>query len=52
MLGIMAGSIISGQMISRTGRYRIFPIIGSALMVVGLFLFSLVGADTPLWKTA
>ena len=52
VLGIMAGSVISGQTISRTGRYRIFPIIGSALMVVGLFLFSLVGADTPLWKTA
>ena len=49
--GIMAGSIISGQAISRTGRYRIFPIIGTALMVVGLFLFSLIGADTPLWQT-
>jgi EmrB/QacA subfamily drug resistance transporter len=50
--GIMAGSIISGQTISRTGRYRIFPIIGTGLMVVGLFLFSLIGADTPLWQTA
>ena len=40
-LGIMAGSIISGQIISRTGRYRIFPIIGAALMVVALLLFSL-----------
>jgi EmrB/QacA subfamily drug resistance transporter len=48
--GIMAGSIISGQAISRTGRYRIFPIIGTALMVIGLFLFSLIGADTPLWQ--
>ncbi|HEY7102126.1 MAG TPA: MDR family MFS transporter [Mycobacteriales bacterium] len=52
VLGIMAGSVISGQTISRTGRYKIFPIIGTGLMVVGLFLFSLVGADTPLWKTA
>jgi len=49
--GIMAGSIISGQTISRTGHYKIFPIIGTGLMVVGLFLFSLIGADTPLWKT-
>jgi hypothetical protein len=47
----MAGSIISGQVISRTGRYRIFPIIGTGLMVIGLFLFSLIGADTPLWQT-
>ncbi|MFC7532631.1 MDR family MFS transporter [Actinoplanes sp. GCM10030250] len=51
VVGIMSGSIISGQLISRTGRYRIFPIVGSVLMVVALFLFSLVGADTPLWRT-
>ena len=36
VIGIMAGSIISGQLIARTGRYRIFPIIGTALMVVAL----------------
>ena len=52
VLGIMAGSVISGQTISRTGRYKIFPIIGTGLMVIGLFLFSLIGADTPLWQTA
>ncbi|WP_433828762.1 MDR family MFS transporter [Actinoplanes sp. CA-015351] len=51
VFGIMAGSITSGQLISRTGRYRIFPIIGSSFMVVALFLFSRVGADTPLWQT-
>jgi EmrB/QacA subfamily drug resistance transporter len=51
VLGIMVGSVISGQVISRTGRYRIFPIIGTGLMVIGLFLFTLIGADTPLWQT-
>ncbi|WP_430783023.1 MDR family MFS transporter [Actinoplanes sp. G11-F43] len=51
VVGIMTGSIISGQLISRTGRYRIFPIVGSVFMVIALFLFSLVGADTPLWRT-
>ncbi|GAA4925476.1 MDR family MFS transporter [Actinoplanes utahensis] len=50
VLGIMTGSIISGQLISRTGRYRIFPIVGSFFMVAALLLFSLVGADTPLWR--
>jgi EmrB/QacA subfamily drug resistance transporter len=50
-LGLMAGSIISGQIISRTGRYRQFPIIGCALLVVSLFGFHYVGADTPLWQT-
>jgi EmrB/QacA subfamily drug resistance transporter len=51
VIGIMAGSITSGQLIARTGRYRIFPIIGSILMLTALGLFSLIGADTPLWKT-
>jgi len=51
VIGIMAGSIASGQLIARTGRYRIFPIIGSTLMVLALGLFALIGADTPLWKT-
>ncbi|BBH66443.1 MFS transporter [Actinoplanes sp. OR16] len=51
VFGIMTGSIVAGQLISRTGRYRIFPIVGSTLMVIALFLFSRVGADTPLWQT-
>jgi EmrB/QacA subfamily drug resistance transporter len=51
VFGIMSGSIISGQLIARTGRYRIFPIVGSTLMVAALSLFALVGADTPLWQT-
>ncbi|MEP7192590.1 MAG: MFS transporter, partial [Actinomycetota bacterium] len=50
-LGMMSGSIISGQLISRTGRYRQFPIIGCGLLVVSLFGFHYVGADTPLWQT-
>jgi EmrB/QacA subfamily drug resistance transporter len=51
VIGIMAGSIAAGQLIARTGRYRIFPIIGSTLMLLALGLFSLIGADTPLWRT-
>ncbi|GAB2596522.1 MFS transporter [Paractinoplanes abujensis] len=51
VFGIMSGSIISGQLIARTGRYRIFPIIGSTLMVAALGLFATIGADTPLWRT-
>ncbi|MBL7260398.1 MDR family MFS transporter [Paractinoplanes lichenicola] len=50
VFGIMSGSIISGQLIARTGRYRIFPIIGSTLMVAALGLFATIGADTPLWR--
>jgi EmrB/QacA subfamily drug resistance transporter len=51
VVGIMAGSIAAGQLIARTGRYRIFPIIGSILMATALGLFATIGADTPLWKT-
>jgi len=50
-LGIMFGSILSGQIISRTGRYRKFPIIGSGLLAVSLFVFHYVEFDTPLWQT-
>jgi len=50
-LGMMGGSIISGQLISRTGRYRQFPIIGCGLLVASLFGFHYVAADTPLWQT-
>ena len=51
VVGIMAGSITAGQLIARTGRYRIFPIIGSTLMATALGLFALISADTPLWRT-
>ena len=46
--GMMAASISSGRVISRTGHVRLFPIIGSAVIVVGLFLLSFTTADTPL----
>ncbi|MGW0854015.1 MFS transporter [Streptomyces sp. NPDC002690] len=40
MGGIVGASIVSGQMISRSGHYRIHPIVGSALSVVGMWLLS------------
>ena len=50
-LGIMFGSILSGQLISRTGRYRRYPIIGAGLLTLAMFAFHYVGADTALWQT-
>lgn len=50
-LGIMSASIFSGQLISRTGRYRIFPVIGTALLSASLFAFHYVHADTALWQS-
>ena len=40
MGGMLATSIVSGQLISRKGRYKVFPVVGTAVMAVGLFLLS------------
>ncbi len=52
MVGLLAVSIGSGQVISRTGRYRFFPIAGSALMTVGLYLLSLMGVHSSTFQDA
>ncbi len=46
MLGLLVTSILSGQLITRTGHYRPFPIVGTAVMVVGLHLLSQLDAGT------
>jgi EmrB/QacA subfamily drug resistance transporter len=46
MLGLLVTSIGSGFLISHFGRYKIFPIAGTAVMTIGLFLMSTVGAGT------
>jgi len=40
MGGMLTSSIVSGQLISRTGRYKIFPVVGTGVMTLGLFLLS------------
>ncbi|MEU3218993.1 MFS transporter [Streptomyces sp. NPDC006971] len=47
MGGIVVASIVSGQLISRTGRYRAHPVVGSAVSVVGMWLLSRLDTDTP-----
>ncbi|WP_019629085.1 MFS transporter [Actinomadura atramentaria] len=42
MLGLLVASIGSGQIISRTGRYRVFPIVGTPITAVALWLLSRV----------
>lgn len=49
ILGLMIASIVSGQVIARTGRYRIFPIVGTLLMSAGFLWFTFVTADKPVW---
>ena len=49
--GMMLASLGSGRLIARTGRYKVFPVVGSVLMVIGMGLLVTVGADTPLGPT-
>jgi EmrB/QacA subfamily drug resistance transporter len=46
MVGLLATSITSGQIVSRTGRYKIFPIMGSVLVIIGMYLLSQLGLHT------
>ena len=47
LIGATASTAAAGRAISRTGRYKVFPIAGLALMTVGLTLLSGIGASTP-----
>ena len=46
MLGIVSMSIFSGKRISSTGKYKIFPILGAAIMTLGLILMSTLNETT------
>ncbi|MGW2013334.1 MDR family MFS transporter [Streptomyces sp. NPDC001927] len=49
VIGLLIASIYSGNAVSKTGTYRIFPIVGCLVMGVGLFLLSLMDTDTNAW---
>jgi EmrB/QacA subfamily drug resistance transporter len=52
VVGILTTSIVSGRLITRTGRYKIYPIIGAAVLVVALLMMSRLRVDTPYWELA
>jgi len=47
-LGIMSASVVAGQSIARTGRYKAFPVAGLTLMIIGMGLTSRADADTSI----
>ncbi|MFG3515135.1 MDR family MFS transporter [Streptomyces bobili] len=49
VLGLLIASIFSGNVVSKTGTYRVFPIVGSLVMGVGLYLMSLMDPSTGVW---
>jgi EmrB/QacA subfamily drug resistance transporter len=52
VLGILLLSIVSGQLITKTGRYKIYPIIGAAVLMGALVLLGHLAVDTPYWQVA
>ena len=49
MGGLLITSIVSGNLITRWGKYRPFPIVGTAVMAIGLYLLSRLESGTPTW---
>ena len=52
MFGSIVFSIISGQIVSRTGKYRVLAIVGQIIIAFGMFLLSTMTIDIPTWRTA
>jgi EmrB/QacA subfamily drug resistance transporter len=52
MLGVTVTSIVAGQVTTKTGRYKAFPIIGGAIMTAGLYLLTGLGIGTSLLTSA
>ncbi len=52
MGGVVTTSIVSGRLISRTGRYKIYPLVGTVLMALGLWLMSTMGTETTVLRVS
>ncbi|HTW11755.1 MAG TPA: MDR family MFS transporter [Solirubrobacteraceae bacterium] len=51
MVGSALTSVVAGVLTSKTGKYRLFPIVGGLVMAVGMFLLSRLGVHTSRWQT-
>ena len=52
VVGLLIASVTTGNVISKTGRYRVFPLVGSLFMVGGLLLLSRLDPDTSFWQAS
>ena len=52
MLGILTFTVTSGRMITKTGKYKVYPVVGTVIMSLGIFLMSTAKVDTPYWQIA
>ena len=49
MAGLLVAAVASGRIISRIGRYKAFPVAGTAVLVIGMYLLSRLGVGTAPW---
>lgn len=52
MLGILSASIITGRLVSKTGKIKRFPVVGTALLTIGMLLLARLDAETSLTLAA
>lgn len=52
MVGLIGTSALAGRAISRTGRYKLFPILSTGVLAAGMALMSTIAAETPIWRIA
>lgn len=52
VLGLLVTAITSGNIVSKTGRYKVFPVAGGLVMALGLFLLSTMDPSTPVWRSS
>lgn len=49
VIGLFSTSITAGQLMSRNGRYKVFPILGASIVIIALFMLSQLDAGSPYW---
>jgi MFS family permease len=52
VVGIFSTSITAGRLISRTGRYKVFPVLGAIILTAAMLSLTQLSADTPYWQVA
>jgi EmrB/QacA subfamily drug resistance transporter len=50
MFGSVVGTVIVGRLVNRSGRYRLYPIVGSVIATVGTLLLLRLGPDSASWE--
>jgi len=52
MLGIVAMAVTSGRLISKTGKYKRFPVAGMVVLIIAMGLFTTINKEMPYWQLA